>query len=283
MIEYVETASSIQNRESNISAINNNGYWNVQPLDGDALHTSVSIGFKQSANNLTAGATLKPFVLNVKENNPMWKTAPGNYIGNAERGWIVMDSSTTDFQYLNFGYAQTTGLLPIKTPVLEYVIKQNLVFLSWKNQNQEVPVEYILERSNDGKYFEEVYQEKGNLVNKQTFQWFDHLPQSGWYYYRLKILSTDEITFSNTLVVKSKNEGQPYLVSNQVNDQIKIIFPSPCNVFQLQVVNTSGLVLFQTFVNTNYFETRVSSLKSGMYFVRLFGNQRSFTLSFFKF
>jgi len=283
LIEYVEAASPIQNRESNISAINNNGYWNIQPIDGDALHTSVSIGFKQSANNLTAGATLKPFVLNVKENNPMWKTAPGNYIGNAERGWIVMDSSTTDFQYLNFGYAQTTGLLPLKTPVLEYLIKQNLVFLSWKNQKQEVPVEYILERSNDGKYFEEVHKEKNIPMEKQTYQWIDYLPKTGSYYYRLKVISADEITFSNTLVVKSKNEGQPYLVSNQVNDQIKIIFPSPCNVFQLQVVNTSGLVLFQTFVNTNYFETRVSSLKSGIYFVRLFGNQRSFTLSFFKF
>ena len=283
LLEYLEAAHAIQNRESNISAINNNGYWNIQSIDGDALHTSVSVGFKQSENNLTAGATLKPFVLNTKETNPLWKTAIGNYIGNSEKGWIVMDSTTTDFQSLSFGYAQTTGLLPIKTPVLEYVIKQDLVLLSWQNLNQQAQVEYILERSTDGKYFEEVYQEKNKLFNNQTFQWIDYLPKKGSYFYRLKEIATDETSYSNTLVVKSKNEGKPYLVGNSVNDQLKIIFPGSCSEYHLQIVNTNGFVLYQTFVNTNYFETRVSSLKSGIYFVRLFGNQQSFTLSFFKF
>lgn len=283
LLEYVEAAHPIQNRESNISAINSNGYWKIQSMDGDALHTSISIGFKQSLNNLTAGATLKPFVLNTKDINPLWKTAVGNYLGNSDRGWIVMDSSAADFQYLNFGYEQTTGLLPIKIPVLEYAIKQELVVISWKNLNQQEIIEYILERSKDGKYFEEIHLEKNNSFNKQSFQWIDYFPKTGFYYYRLKAITTNEIQYSNTLVVKSKIEGKPYIFNNLINDNLKIIFPNPCNEFHLQIVNSSGLVFFQTFVNTNYFETRVSSLKSGIYFVRLFGNQRSFTLSFFKF
>jgi hypothetical protein len=208
--------------------------------------------------------------------------ANSHYIGTPTCGWFTLDSSNTDYQYLSYGYAQTLTLLPLKAPTLELQTYSEQLILSWKKNDVQQVNAFELQRSANGKDFQSMYNIDASKEKKEIYQWVDKRPERGILYYRLKTVLQDGINFSNIVAASPLKNAVPIIYPNPVNEKLKIFFPGPCSEYHLQIVNVIGFVILQTFVNTNYFEIGVNTLKNGIYFVRLFGNQRSFSLSFTK-
>lgn len=280
--EYMEGQPPTLSVDPSVTALKDSSYWTIKPDTGNILHTSVLMGFKPSVNSAFNNVTIKPFVLNTKESQPQWSIANGRYTGNTSCGWVIIDSSNTDFQYVSYGYTQTLTLLPINIPTLELHSYPDQQIISWKRVDQQILDEYALQRSTNGKDFQSVYNINISKDNKEYFEWVDKRPERGIFYYRLKTVSPQGVYYSNIVATNPLKNIVPVIFPNPVSDKLKIFFPTPCSEYHLQIVNITGFVILQTFVNTNYFEIGVNTLKNGIYFVRLFGNQRSFSLSFSK-
>jgi len=280
--EFIESLPPVLAIDPKITTLKDSSYWTIKPDSGNLLRTSVYIGFNQALTNILTGTTIKPVVLNNKDNQPRWSMANSHYIGTPTCGWFTLDSSNTDYQYLSYGYAQTLTLLPLKVPTLELQTYSEQLILSWKKNDVQQVNAFELQRSTNGKDFQSMYNIDATKEKKEIYQWVDKRPEKGILYYRLKTVLQDGINFSNIVAASPLKNAVPIIYPNPVNEKLKIFFPGPCSEYHLQIVNIAGFVILQTFVNTNYFEIGVNTLKNGIYFVRLFGNQRSFSLSFSK-
>lgn len=280
--EFIESLPPVLTIDPNITVLKDSTYWTIKPDTGNLLRTLVLIGFKQASSNILTGTTVKPVVFNNKDSQPKWSMANARYTGNSTCGWFLLDSSNNDYQYLGYGYTQTLALLPINVPTLELQTFAEQINLSWKKIDKQQVNAYELQRSTNGKDFQCIYKIDVAKEKKEIYQWVDKRTDRGILYYRLKTILLDGANFSNIVATNPLKNAVPVIYPNPVNDKLKIFFPFPCSEYHLQIVNIRGFVILQTFVNTNYFEIGVNTLKSGIYFVRLFGNQRSFSLSFSK-
>lgn len=188
--------------------------------------------------------------------------------------------------YFTLG-SQQVDALPVELFRFEVNSIDKAVQVNWSTATETNNSHFTIERSTDGKSFIEVADitGAGNSSSIQNYTYIDHVEQSGTYYYRIK--QTD----FNGLATYSELKG--VLVTSSNSYYLKI-YPNPNNTgllkydfevpsenaeVQLTIISTSGdIVLAHNHSNTLERGTvDISSLRPGIYFVRLKSGNSSFT------
>ena len=77
------------------------------------------------------------------------------------------------------------------------------VEISWSQTNNYKTSYFLIERSNDGRYFTEIYKVKGSNIGVEYFE-IDYHPPIKTAYYKVKQIDTNgDISFSETVLVKN--------------------------------------------------------------------------------
>jgi parallel beta-helix repeat protein len=149
------------------------------------------------------------------------------------------------------------------------------VQLSWSTSTETNNDYFIIERSLDGKSFEEVTREKGagNSTHKNDYFSIDFSPYKGISYYRLKQVDYDgKYTYSHIQSVDM--EGLLSIYPNPSKDKFYIFGLSKTGNVKINVININGVELY----NVNYFNNGISTIDltskpEGIYFVKIIDGQ----------
>jgi hypothetical protein len=150
----------------------------------------------------------------------------------------------------------------------------NEALLSWKVANEVNNKLYSVERSQDGRNFNEI-----TVIsavpgsNEKTYHYTDYMPGEGIVYYRIKQVDKDgrfsysgiqKITFIN-----KRNVAVSRVKQNPANDFIAIEFSSPLKKVSLNVYDAAGKKVRQTatvsIAQNETVNIPVNQLAKGMY------------------
>ena len=158
------------------------------------------------------------------------------------------------------------------------------VNLTWATSSEKNNDYFTIERSADGKLFEEVSRKQGagNSNSKISYSVLDNQFVNKGSYYRLKPTDYNgHFTYSRNVMVKN-NSGKDHIdllinsiAPNPVTDQFTIDY-SVKNEGQvvMQIVNKFGTIIDKKSLNSNkgsnsYIYNKMADLPNGVYFVSL--------------
>jgi hypothetical protein len=200
---------------------------------------------------------------------------------SAGYGWLRSDSALSGFEAMAIGYV-LNSLLPLE--LLEFTARNTGRYnqVSWRANQDGKDVTYILERSEDGRFFNPVFEIFSPKSTMASHQWNDNTPLSPFGYYRLLVKNGTGSIYSAVVKV-SYNKPKAMLYPNPARDWIIINFSKRSSDTELEVVNMGGSVLRKAVVNNDLFHIRVSDLRPGFFFVRIRSSGEIITLPFTKY
>ncbi len=177
--------------------------------------------------------------------------------------------------------ALNTVPLPIELVSFDATLLGNgNVHLKWVTASEKNNDYYVIERSKDGVYFDEVIRVDGALYSEGSIAYgaYDKNPLPGISYYRLKQVDTDgkfEYSELRAVNVKGKESDNDFaLIPNPANDEVLVNFicKSAANEI-INVYDNKGNLVLSKEVNcsegVNNTRLDISALDNGLYFVFL--------------
>ncbi len=160
----------------------------------------------------------------------------------------------------------------------------NDIQITWQTASETHSDYFAVERSEDGKSFEKIGQEKaqGTTTTPSNYSFLDKKATTGTHYYRLKMVDTDQkFTYSNTVAVTLKNatDKHPLSISpNPATDNVRFQFDIADNTTAtLEVRDLLGRAVYRTSLSQNQaIEWQRGQVVNGVYFVVLTMGQKQF-------
>lgn len=150
--------------------------------------------------------------------------------------------------------------------------KGEQILMTWTTAFEKNNDYYKIERSQDGKTFENIGQVKGNGTTheKQNYTFTDETPLSTRAYYRLRQIDFDGTsTTSNIIALSPKENGKGIKIYPNPSNLATISVEISENTKGMSVINAIGQTVFQQKTNGQAFlNLDVSTLTKGVYFVK---------------
>jgi hypothetical protein len=185
-----------------------------------------------------------------------------------------------------YPYVYTTStVLPVELLYFDAYSANDEIELFWSTASEINSDEFIVERTRDGKEFEEVTRIKaaGNSITTLNYKAIDRNPYAGLSYYRLRQVDFDGKTYDSKLVVakhiSSVTDVQLFPNPSKENAFVKLVSEFATSG-TLQVINSLGALVYDEPVSVqsgiNFIPVSLSELPAGIYSVHLMlGGQRT--------
>ncbi len=173
--------------------------------------------------------------------------------------------------------------LPVTLTSFDAQLVSKKVNLKWTTENPQGFSHFVVERSSNAVNFSSIGQVASSTTSLYTFT-DNNLPQADLVYYRLKMVDIDG-TFSYSTIVKLKMFGaaKALIYPNPVSNKLQLNFSEPLfSNSSLKVFNSTGAVVLAENISlgSNSYNTNVSNLPVGKYFVIISNNKQSIKTSF---
>lgn len=153
--------------------------------------------------------------------------------------------------------------------------KEQSVALQWTVANEGIMKQYVVERSKDGKNFENIGVVKStcNGCNQNTdYNFIDNRPEKGNNYYRLQMMGLNQQSeYSNVVKIYFEPSEQAIRLSpNPATEKCRITGLNNIQAYKLTVVSADGRKVFASEIhNAASFELNISTWPTGSYFIHL--------------
>ncbi len=168
----------------------------------------------------------------------------------------------------SFPSGSFTSILPVELTSFEANSNGSKLVLTWQTAVEVNNRGFYIEKSVDGISFESIgfVVGNGNSNSMKSYQFNDtNFYQTS--YYRLKQVDFDG-AYENSFVIRAENTTRFYSIyPNPVDDVVNINVP--VEKFDVLIIDASGKVYFQGKLSRSTASTKISSLKQGVYSVRL--------------
>ncbi|WP_353721986.1 T9SS type A sorting domain-containing protein [Dyadobacter sp. 676] len=146
----------------------------------------------------------------------------------------------------------TDGALPVKLISFGAKTENEKVRVDWKTASEKNNSHFIVERSYNGKLFEEIgrVEGKGTTETETSYTFYDSKPLTGVSYYRLKQVDNSTVVDGNivdgkstysTIVSVRREESKFFVVSpNPIADVAEIALNAPVKIRSWNLVNIAG-------------------------------------------
>lgn len=173
---------------------------------------------------------------------------------------------------------QYSPILPVELASFTATLEKEKVLLNWKTKSESNSDRFEIERSEDGKYFEKIGEQKGagTTLLSSEYHFADEHPANGNNYYRLKQIDFDgSFEYSSVVQVKwSKNAGfilQPTLIQKNKPFQIHWTEKAPAR-FSVEIAGLGGQLIYKSALfnsGEKSSEINPGHLDPGIYFVKI--------------
>lgn len=209
--------------------------------------------------------------------NTILTDASGNiYLGGTFSGITNFDPGSTTAE-LNaatggtgfFAKYTQTGVLPLT--LLDFTVRKNkagVAELIWETINEKNVSHIIVERSADGKIYNNIAQVKAfNRSENNHYKVIDEKPEQGGNYYRLKIVDFDgqfEISQVRLLNFNNTNNSMN-AYPNPAQNTINI---NASNTVQISIIDAMGKTVKSQQIEVGHNSIDISSLSKGIYILQ---------------
>lgn len=289
-----------------------NGTITLQPFTSAVLIKSDSIDLslkldagKDVALLLPTNATILKSSANIIISKYLWtkiagpaqftianSTSPTATISNLTAGKYTFQlkavTSKGDSALATVSVTAFAGLLPVKLVDFTAKNNNNKIELQWSVSSESNVSHYSIERSNNGKTFENIGELKSNnlLDIQSNYSFIDNFPLAGISYYRLVMVDIDgSFKYSNIALVTVKNANSLKLIGMSLsiaNPSIKININSGSKlIMNIAIVDVNGRILFTKSVHLekgfNAITNIIPVFNTGVYYIRLLTKNESTT------
>lgn len=180
-----------------------------------------------------------------------------------------------DTRFFTIASARTTTTLPVTFANFIAQPQPTTVLLSWQTLLEQRNVSFAIERSANGRYWQQVglVPGAGNSTQLLNYAFTDQQPLNGTSYYRLKQTDVDgTYTYSPTRMVKMQyNESGSFIYPNPVFTEL-VVKGSNEDLKELKILNALGQDLTHLVQVTRSAETQsvvdMTALAAGIYIVK---------------
>ena len=240
------------------------------PLKADAgRDTTIALGDNVFIGSYTNGLT------NVK-----WYNAAGQVIDSVRPGFYVQPTGSTFYvleQTVCGHYSRDTVSINIKALPLHWLnftctaINNNAASLKWQTANEVNVSHFIIQRSRNGRNFENIAARPANNTPYNEYHYIDEPPGRGRWYYRL--IDVDKDGSKTYSIVRSLTFNDNYsAIAIYPNPAKKMVNLRYENIALVVVYDMTGrIVLSDEYGNTNNVRINVSGLSAGLYIIKVRG------------
>lgn len=177
------------------------------------------------------------------------------------------------------------SVLPVNNFTVQLNIRNNIAVLNWEATKEinATCVNYIVEKSNDGKEFNQLAIIAA--TNNETYSFNDKNYSNTIAYYRIKLVKSDgNKLYSNVVVAKSDNKNGIKLYPNPASDFIVIETKKHLLPVKVELLNIQGLKLFESIIPNTQTTIYIplTNLAKGTYFVTYKIDSTQYTEKFVK-
>ena len=161
----------------------------------------------------------------------------------------------------------------------QFETRTSQVILDWNMISHPNKTTYQLLRSNDGKMWREVVTDKilQDYTSEDIFDYEDKVDHDKRYYYRLRILDSNNktITFSNIVAIQSESAKSSWVIyPNPVNEVLTLVCKGNTivkGVINVIVKDATGKIVIRYRAASIYktLQIPVSKLRTGIYVVQI--------------
>lgn len=179
-------------------------------------------------------------------------------------------ASGNDFALDNVKMGKVLGALPVTLGRFEAFNENADVRIEWVSLVEENHDRYEIERSFDGENWSFIGSSSGTMLNEDSvdYVFYDHLPQEGLNYYRLKMISKiGEVEFSDVRAIEHVFYSEPIVETypNPATEEIHVRMNE--RIQDLTLINHLGETIYKK-SNPELNQTlSVGSLSSGAYYL----------------
>jgi hypothetical protein len=235
----------------------------------------------------------------IMTNKVGWTQVFGTFVATSADSWVTIGNfntqNGTSWSYVGpatgfyYGYyfmddvclglPGTCGIiLPVELLSFNGKTENKKVNLEWKTATELNCLYFKIERSHDGKTFEEIGRVNGNGTTNsaQNYQYTDENPQNGKInYYRLREYDVNgKSNFSNMVAIETSGDMNTFINAFPVpsEDNVTLEFNANNQSSTVYIYNAKGsLILKKT--ATGYEKAEINDLKSGYYVAVLIGSE----------
>lgn len=197
---------------------------------------------------------------------------------------ITLNGSTSSTGNNRYDNIKLEGTVVLPINLISFAAEEinQLIHLHWRTST-EVNNDYMaIERSSDGRTFEEIgrVQGRGTTQIEQSYSFVDEWPLPGINYYRLRQVDFDgRYEYHETVAVdfSDKTTGKLLVYPTQVDSHLKIVADSEMNKdAQVQVLSADGKIWKTThwLEKSTLMELSVDKLPAGSYWLRVLDGER---------
>jgi hypothetical protein len=301
---YLQGSISPDATAAGLQAISRCEYWDLVRETGTQTPT-VTLSWSDNSVSGQSQCNVGPYIISPTSTfvvpffNGMWGDQNSSFYGRTGSittpasplflGEISWDGTTGAIDnYLKFVIGTNNwqqAPLPYDIKNFKATGKGKVVQLDWLiNHNDEVR-SYTIERSRDGIHFENIKMVLSR-ANEETAAYADTdpAPFSGWGYYRLRITDLSGRTSYSAIqkVWMGSTQTQIQVTPKPAKNNLWINVAHPEKVNEMSIISSVGQLMYKQnrIMSTNQID--ISSLRPGVYYVRIIGQSGISTEAFIK-
>jgi len=205
-------------------------------------------------------------------NGSAWENAGQSAISGLTSG-SVTSNTVSSFSPFTFG-SLSNSQNPLPVELIEFTASLNdadQVDLNWTTASEVNNAYFSIERSRDGKNFEEIGQVTGagTTADMQHYHHLDPMPYSGYNYYRLRQVDLDgSFAYSGIQWVQLNAATSYHLYPNPTNGILHVQASEDKQV-QLALISSEGVQLLQKELLGSETMIDMSEMNSGVYYLKI--------------
>ncbi|QHT70939.1 hypothetical protein GXP67_31980 [Rhodocytophaga rosea] len=215
-----------------------------QPATGGGRNVSFSW-----LSDLDNGKNISAMQVWRQESAPSWQ--PVGSTQTVANTTLRTTTSVNTTQFSKWTVSDNVNPLPVELLHFKAQAVQNAVYLEWNTVSETDNDYFGLERSADGKYFEEIARVRGAGTSRKlnSYQYSDQKPLSGVTYYRLKQSDFDgKNQYSTIIAVQTIRQVPEYIIPNPTSPSlIKILTNNSSyeHTYSVSVREITGKLVYQ--------------------------------------
>lgn len=239
------------------------GYWRFTPENISTGQYDITA----EAKNFNGIGDYTKLVLLKRDNNAANWTLQGMHItttgSNATP--VLRRNGLTGFSEFGVGGDASINPLPLQLLSFNAVREGATARLQWKTAREVNMDGYIIERSTDGKHFEELGRIKALNNNENTYTYYDRQPVPGMNYYRLNMISGDgKKEYSSIRVLHFGDTGTA--INVYPNPATGILYiRSSVAITQVQMTDNLGRTVYIAQPASDQVQIAVEGMAKGQY------------------
>ncbi|WP_152266635.1 T9SS type A sorting domain-containing protein [Agriterribacter humi] len=239
----------------------------------------LTLNYKNSKLSLTAGGNLANNTYYIYKDSVLLETLKGDSAFQVAEGgkyWVEVTNDLADqlTLYSNQLDVSSNIILPLNWLDFTVVNCSDNICLRWLTENEQNTSHFEIERSTDGKNFEQIgTRVSANTPGKHSYDATDYSPAHGINFYRIKQVDADGMfTYSDVVSAKISVKGVLTIAPNPANNFIKL--RGIVKAEKVIIYSTTGQI-FKQWQNVNGDqELNIANLQQGVYMLKVQYNKK---------